>query len=112
MGKIISSLIFIALITLIGMTGSQNFTSFFDSSHQSFTDLRDREENSIKTSLLPLSTNLHQDRQTLEVTLRNGGATKIAEFNKWDIIVQYYDTSNNYQAQWLPYVAGAPDDNQ
>lgn len=112
MSKIITILIFIPLLVLIGMTGSQNFISFFDSSHKSFTDLSNREKQSINTSLLSLSTNLFSDRQTLEVTLRNDGRTTLADFDEWDVIIQYYDTSNNYLVKWLPYVEGAPGDNQ
>jgi hypothetical protein len=37
--------------------------------------------------------------------LENTGQTKMADFEKWDVIVQYYDGSGAYHVEWLPYSA-------
>ena len=49
---------------------------------------------------------------TLEVTLENSGQTKIADFDKWDVIVQYYDDVGTYYSKWLPYTEETLGDNE
>jgi hypothetical protein len=48
----------------------------------------------------------------LEVILENSGQTKLADFNKWDIIVQYYDGTGTYHVAWLPHAEAALNDNE
>lgn len=48
----------------------------------------------------------------VRVTLKNAGQTSLADFPRWDIIVQYYGTDNSYYIKRLSYSAGAPGDNQ
>ena len=112
MSKVVFSLIGIALFVLVGTTMSQNFISSVDSTTAGFVDLLERDENTIRTSISPVSTALLPGRQILEVTLRNDGETQIADFALWDVTVQYYDYLNNYHTCWLTYVEGTPDDNQ
>ena len=82
---------------LVGMTLSQNLLRSFDSMTSEFIDLNARNENILRTNLQPVSTNLLPGRQILEIALRNDGETKIADFELWDVTVQYYDYLNNYQ---------------
>jgi hypothetical protein len=50
----------------------------------------------------------------VRVTLRNSGQVKLADFDRWDVVVQYYtpplleDDPNIYEVDWLPYTAGSP----
>jgi len=112
MGKIVFSIIALSLFVLVGMTMSQNFLHSFDSMTSEFADLTSRNENVVRTSLHPVSTTLLPGRQILEITLRNDGETKLADFELWDVTVQYYDYLNNYHTYWLAYVEGTPGDNQ
>lgn len=49
----------------------------------------------------------------LELTLRNTGSTKVADFEQWDLVVQYYTVQGTYVVKWLPYVESAnPGDNK
>ncbi|MFC1942569.1 hypothetical protein ACFLWU_05060, partial [Chloroflexota bacterium] len=91
---------------------SQNFLHSFDSVTTEFAELNSRNENIMRTSLQPVSTTLLPGRQVLEITMRNDGETKIADFGLWDVTVQSFDYLNNYQTTWLDYVAGTPGDNQ
>ncbi|MBF8266818.1 MAG: hypothetical protein HW388_326 [Dehalococcoidia bacterium] len=48
-----------------------------------------------------------------EVTLRNSGSTPLRDFEKWDVIVQYYQSDGTYHQRWLSYTeASPPGDNQ
>lgn len=42
----------------------------------------------------------------VEVTLRNSGQTKLGDFDRWDVIGQYYDSGGTYYIKWLPYTDG------
>jgi len=48
----------------------------------------------------------------LRVTVANSGQTKLADFARWDLIAQYYDSTGNYHSAWLPYTSGTPGDNE
>jgi hypothetical protein len=107
----IVSLICIALVVFGSMTMSRGFLTSVDSSTAGLEAAGNRNEIIMRTELSPVSTNMSA-ANTLEVTLENNGQTKIADFNKWDVIVQYYDGTGSYNTRWLPYNAGAPGDNE
>ena len=65
----------------------------------------------MRTELSPVSTN-QPASNTLEVTLENSGQTKIADFDEWDVIVQYYDGTGTYYTSWLPHTEETLDDNK
>jgi hypothetical protein len=112
MDKIVITIIGIAILALILMTGAQTFLSSLDSTMSAFGGLYNRSENTIRTDISPVSTVLLPGRQILEVTLRNDGETSMADFALWDVTVQYYDYLNNYLVYSLTYVDGTPGDNQ
>lgn len=45
---------------------------------------------------------------TLTVSLRNDGQTRIAAFERLDVILTYFDSPTTRLTLWLPYNAGAP----
>ena len=71
-----------------------------------------RDEEIMRTELSPISANTTITGNIIYVTLENSGQTKLADFNKWDVIVQYYDTDINYYTKWLPYTDGTPGNNE
>lgn len=105
------SLICVALIVFGGMTMSQGFMTSVDTSTMGLEDVRQRGETLMRTELTPVSSNLTA-ANTLEVILQNTGQAKLADFDKWDFIVQYYDDTGVYYTKWLPFTAGALGDNQ
>ena len=42
------------------------------------------------------------DNDSLDYTLKNSGQVSLADFDAWDLTVQYYDASGNYLVKWLP----------
>lgn len=49
----------------------------------------------------------------VELTVKNSGSTKLADFAQWDLLLQYYTATGTYLTDWYPYVAASsPDDNQ
>ncbi len=108
----IVSIVCIALIFMGGMTMSRNFLASVDASTQQLQHVLARDQAILKTSLTTLGSDVSGEN-TVYATLRNSGQIKLADFEHWDVIVQYteHDTSARI-VSWLPYVTGTPGDNQ
>jgi hypothetical protein len=48
----------------------------------------------------------------LRVIVSNSGQTKLANFDKWDVIVSYIDINDNACSKWLPYTTLLSADNK
>lgn len=107
----IVSLICIALIVLGGMTISQSFLDSVDSTSSGLEEMGDRAGEIMRTELSPLSGSQSQ-AEVLDIWLGNDGQTKLGSFDKWDVIVQYYDGGGSYHITWLPYTEEVPGDNK
>ncbi|MGD1119136.1 MAG: hypothetical protein ABR886_06570 [Dehalococcoidales bacterium] len=110
----IVSLICIALVIFGGMTMSHGFMTSVDTSTAGLQQVGNSNETIMRTELTPVSTNLTlvSGPSPLEIVLQNTGQTKMADYEKWDIIVQYYDDTNNYHVEWLPYSASGAKTNE
>lgn len=111
METVIVSIVCIALIILGGMSMSQGFLASVDRTANGWQLLGKQAVDIARTSLSPLSANM-ASANILEVKLRNEGQTKLADFDKWDFIVQYYDFNSAYYVKWLPYTESALEDNE
>ncbi len=104
----IVSLICIALIIFGGMTMSQGFLTSVDATTAGLEEVSSISGEIMRTELSAQDAHWRDREHMLEVTLRNTGQTKVAEFSKWDVIVQYYDDGGGYHVVWLPYTASNP----
>lgn len=111
METVLISLLCIALIVFGGMTMSQGFMTSVDASTTGLEEIGQRDENIMRTEITPVSA-VQPATDTLEVTLKNSGQTKLADYDKWDIFVHYYDGSGDYHTRWLPYTTAALQDNE
>ena len=107
----IVSIICIALIVFGGMTMSRGFMSSVDASTTGLGEMGQRDETIMRTGLTAVSASL-PSANTLEITLENSGQVKLADFDKWDIIVQYHDSGGGYHVVWLPYTSETLGDNE
>ena len=106
------SIICIALVVVGGMTMSQGFLTSADSTSIALEELGERDEEIMRTELSPQTAITSGGGSILLVTLENTGQTKLADFRKWDMIVQYYDGDSSYHTKWLPYNSGIPGDDE
>src|SRR3990172_8614535 len=111
MATIVVSIIVIAMVILGAMTLSQGLLTSADTAALSVQELSVREGEMSRTRLTNDSTVL-PSHDTLQVTLDNSGQTRLASYDKWDFIVQYYDYDDNYYVKWLPYNGGVPGNNE
>jgi hypothetical protein len=104
----IISIICIALMVFGGMAMAQGLMTSVDASTEGLSEIGERTETIMRTELTPMSTNvsLIAGADPLDIVLKNTGQTKMADFDKWDVIVQYYDDSGEYHVEWLPYAPG------
>lgn len=107
----IVSIICIALIAFGGMTMSRGFLTSVDSSTAGLDAAGQRNESIMRTEIIPLDANMTSNN-VLEITVENSGQTKLSDYDKWDVIVQYYDGDGEYHITWLPFTEGTPGDNE
>jgi hypothetical protein len=100
----IISIICIGLVVFGGMTMSRGFITSVDASTTSLEEVGQRNEIILRTELSPVSTAMPA-ADTLEVVLENTGQVRLAEFDKWDFIVNYRDAEGANHVAWLPYAA-------
>jgi hypothetical protein len=60
-----------------------------------------------RTDVTPISTGISDDGRRVTVAVLNAGQTRLADVDRWDVIVQYYDASGSYHIDRLAYFAGA-----
>ena len=59
-----------------------------------------------RTELSSVEASTKATGDTVEVILGNVGSTKLADFDQWDVILQYTDTGSVYRTRWYAYGAG------
>ena len=108
----IVSLICIALVVFGGMTLSQGFLSSVDTTTAGLEEVSDRGVNIMRTELNPTYAIDSVGGMYVDVRITNDGQTKLSDFDKWDVIVQYYDENIEYYITWLPYTDGVLGNNE
>jgi len=68
------------------------------------TDARLQER--ARTDLAPVSAQVSDNGTVVDIRLRNAGQTRLTDFDRWDVMIQYYDAAGAYHIAWLPYVEG------
>jgi hypothetical protein len=105
------SLICIALMVVGGMTMSNGFLTSIDNASNNIEAISQRDEAIMRSNITILTTN-QTSADTLVVSLRNNGQTKLGSYDRWDIIVHYHDDAALDHIAWIPYTAGSPGNNQ
>ena len=108
----IVSIICIALVVFGGMTMSQGFLTSVDTTTSSLEVMSNQSRNIMRTEITATAYSSAGVGEYLNIRVSNTGQTKLADFSKWDFIVQYYDDASIYHVTWLPYTEGVPGVNQ
>jgi flagellar protein FlaF len=101
----------IAMIVVGCMTISHGFMSSADVTAMSTQEMSIRQGDINRTRLTGVNATL-PSAGILEAFIENSGQTKLASFDKWDAIVQYYDSDDHYYVKWLPYQSDILGDNE
>jgi hypothetical protein len=105
------SIICVALMIIGGMTMSQGFLRSIDNTSANIGEISERDQNIMRTNISILTAS-QSANNTLEVQLKNIGQTKLAAYEKWDIIVHVTDAGGISQVTWLPYDANGLNNNE
>jgi hypothetical protein len=99
-------------IVLMGcMILTQGVLSSADTTALSTQQLSIRQGDIMRTHLTGAGASLPASN-TIEALLENSGQSRLYNFDKWDCIVQYYDSTDNYYVKWLPYNDGVLGNNE
>ncbi len=74
----------------------------------SIKEMETRMGEQARTRLSVTSATLDVERDTLMLSLRNDGQSRLANFDRVDVIVTFFTGPATTQNAWLPYEAGAP----
>ena len=112
MESILAALIVIMLILFTALTGAYNFMSSQDTLQGTWQEMQDRVNERARTDLTPIDTQIQSSGAVVELTLRNDGDARLADFDQWDLIFQYYEELGGHYVYWLSYNAGEPVTNE
>ena len=67
-----------------------------------------------RTDLTLIAADINGSGEVIDISIRNTGQTALTDFSWWDVVVQYYDTSNNVNlnAVWLTSTSTPPTSGQ
>ena len=111
-----SALVSLILITVVLFGVLTLSDSYFVTQDTILAATQVREELSeerVRTSFMLVSAETQSAGSLVEITIKNMGSTKLADFDQWDLMLQYYTATGDYLTSWYPYMQGTtPDDNQ
>jgi hypothetical protein len=107
MDTAITGLIVIVLLLMAVMILSERYFSTQDTILESWQEMEERMEERSRSDLAAVGVEVPpiSAGDTVKITLRNEGTTKLADFDQWDVILQYTGT-DGYHAEWYPYGTG------
>ena len=99
-GIIILTVILVSLVTLAYV-----YLSLHEGVVESFEVMEARMNARIKTDLTPMDAQTQPEGtgSLVRITLKNEGDTKSADFDQWDVIVEYDSLASGDIVGWLPY---------
>lgn len=112
MESLITVILVVTLILFAGLNVFQETLDAQDALTTTWQEMEDISGERARTVLTPISSTIKNNGATLEVVLKNEGSTKLADFDRWDLFLQYYTDSAAYEIDWFPYVNSAPSNNQ
>jgi hypothetical protein len=99
----ITALIVISVLMLSVLALSERSLSAQATISEAAGAMQERLGERARTDLAPMSATTTPGGDYVAVTLRNAGSTRLADFNQWDVILQYTDGAGGYHVTWYPY---------
>ena len=107
MENVLAAVIIIFLLLFGGLTMSSAFISAQETIITAAQVVTDRANDIAGTDIKAVSLQVIDSGSAIEVIVRNEGDRKLADFDKWDLFTEYYDSAATptYHAERLPYDA-------
>jgi archaellum component FlaF (FlaF/FlaG flagellin family) len=106
MDTAIAGLIVITILVLAMLTLFHSFLSAQDTISASWQQMTKRMEERARTDLSPVGAETTPLGNAVEITLSNEGDTKLADFEQWDVILQYTDSDGHATTTWCSFGSG------
>ena len=94
----------ILMITTVLLARS-GYTSL-DEVGQSWQSMQERLGDQVHTQLTVVETSIDGSRANITARIRNDGQTKMADYARMDVVVQYFSESGTRYVRWVPYTSG------
>ncbi len=111
MSNAIVTLFVVALMLAAVLSWSQASVGSMDSAAESWKQMVETAKEVSRTDIEVIDA--QEQGSFVEVYVRNCGEVHLAQFSKWDVMVNYYDGDDVYYISWLSYTEDSdPGDNQ
>ena len=107
----IPALLIAAIIMISTVVMARSGYTSVDRMAQSWQVMEERLGQQARTELTVVETRVDDSKANLTVRLRNDGQTKIADYARMDVLVQYFSESGERYVRWIPYTSGALESN-
>ena len=107
----IPALLVAAIIMISTVVMARSGYTSVDRMSQSWQVMEERLGQQARTELTVAETSVDESKANLTVRLRNDGQTKIADYARMDVLVQYFSESGERYVRWIPYTSGALESN-
>ncbi|MBP6470720.1 MAG: hypothetical protein KBE23_18570 [Chloroflexi bacterium] len=108
METILTAFIVLALILFASLTIFTSYLSAQDTLRASWQEMQTRLSDQMHTDLTPILAQTKSSGAVIELTLRNDGDTRLADFANWDVIAEYYTPPDDLAVGWYTYNTGEP----
>lgn len=113
MESALASIILIIALVFGVLTLSENYFTTQEVLTAATQAMTARNQEQTQTALTLIAAATKNAGANVELTFKNTGSAKIADFDQWDVIAQYYTVQNAYLVKWIPYSESAnPGDNK
>jgi hypothetical protein len=110
MESVLAAFIIVMVLLFGGLTLSQTFMATQDDITTATREMESRLAERARTDLSPVEAEMDDDSEVLDATLRSDGDTRLTDFDRWDVIVQYTDKDDDYHVEWLDYTTDTTPD--
>lgn len=113
MESALASIILMATLLFGVLTLSETYFATQNTLLVATQEMTARSQEQTHTALTLITAATKNAGANVELTFRNTGSAKVADFEQWDVIVQYYTVQDAYLVKWIPYAESAtPGDNK
>lgn len=107
----IPALLVAAIMLMSTVVLARSGYTSFDTLGQSWKAMEDRAGEQFRTLLSVTDTQVDETGANVTVILSNDGQSAIGDFERMDVVVQYFSESSTYYMRWIPYTSGALESN-
>ena len=105
MASLLIGLMIIALIVVAALALEDASLSSASEISASWDHMTGRTGDRARTELTLITADVGGGGSNIDISLRNTGQTALADFSRWDVVLQYFEKPNNRDMRvlWLPY---------